>query len=79
MAGFVGLALGVMYVLKMVQATIFGPAREGLAAPDLCPREMLVLGALAVAVLFIGLHPGPVLELIEGPVRALLGRARAWP
>ncbi|MCB2227940.1 MAG: NADH-quinone oxidoreductase subunit M [Desulfarculaceae bacterium] len=71
-AGFIGLAVGVMYVLRMVQATIFGPAREDLAAPDLNSREMLVLGVLAAAVLYIGLHPGPVLELIEGPVRALL-------
>lgn len=71
-AGFVGLALGVMYVLKMVQATIFGPRQAGPALADLNAREVLILGVLAGAVLFIGLHPGPVLDLIQGPVRALL-------
>ncbi|MCB2190629.1 MAG: NADH-quinone oxidoreductase subunit M [Deltaproteobacteria bacterium] len=71
-AGFVGLAVGVMYVLGMVQATIFGPAKPDASLPDLNAREALILGVLAAAVLFIGLHPGPVLELIEGPVRAML-------
>jgi NADH-quinone oxidoreductase subunit M len=75
-AGFVGLAVGVMYVLKMVQATIFGPAQPGPPPADLNGREALILGVLAVAVLFIGLHPGPVLELIEGPVKALMSPGR---
>ncbi len=74
-AGFAGLAWGVMYVLRMVQATLFGPIREDRGAgelKDLGGREVLVLGALAAGVLFIGLHPGPVLDLIEGPVAALM-------
>ena len=72
LAGFLGLAVGVMYVLKMVQATVFGPTREDVQLADLSPREVLILGVLALAVLFIGLHPGPVLNLIEAPVRAML-------
>jgi NADH-quinone oxidoreductase subunit M len=71
-AGFAGLAWGVMYVLRMVQATLFGPSRAQEGLEDLRGREVLILGALAVAVLFIGLHPGPVLDLIETPVQALL-------
>lgn len=71
-AGFAGLAWGVMYVLKMVQATLFGPSREQQELKDVSGREALILGVLAAAVLFIGLYPGPVLELIEAPVGALL-------
>jgi NADH:ubiquinone oxidoreductase subunit 4 (subunit M) len=33
---------------------------------------VVILGVLALAVLFIGLHPGPVLELLEHPVQTML-------
>jgi NADH:ubiquinone oxidoreductase subunit 4 (subunit M) len=34
---------------------------------------VLILGPLAAAVLFIGFHPQPILDLFSGPVEVLIG------
>jgi NADH-quinone oxidoreductase subunit M len=70
--GFAGLVLGLVYVVRMVQDAVFGQPRKEHDLWDLTPREVVVLGVLALAVLFIGLHPGPVLGLFEQPVQNLL-------
>ena len=58
------LILGAAYTLWLVKRVIFGPvANDKVAAlKDLDGREYLVLGALAVAVLLIGLWPAPLLD-----------------
>lgn len=70
--GFSGLVITLLYVLRMVQRTVFGPARPGREVRDLGPREALVLGVLAAAVLFAGLRPQPILDLFRSPVQASL-------
>jgi NADH-quinone oxidoreductase subunit M len=71
--GFAALALGLVYVVRLVQDTIFvTPRKDYEELWDITPREGLVLGVLALAVLFLGLHPGPVLDLFAAPVQALL-------
>jgi NADH-quinone oxidoreductase subunit M len=71
--GFAGLLFGVIYVLRMVQDTIFGEFRgKESALRDLDSREILILGALTLSVLFLGLWPKPVLGLFEGPVNGLI-------
>jgi NADH-quinone oxidoreductase subunit M len=72
--GFAGLVCTVIYILRMVQDALFGEARKEQEVWDLTPREVLILGALALAIFFIGLHPGPVLKLFEAPALALLPR-----
>jgi NADH-quinone oxidoreductase subunit M len=58
------LVLGAAYTLWLIKRVIFGPvANEKVAAlKDLDGREYLVLGALAIAVLFVGLWPAPLLD-----------------
>jgi NADH-quinone oxidoreductase subunit M len=70
--GFAGLVLGLVYVLRMVQDILFGEPRKEVEMWDLTPRETVVLGILALGVLFIGLHPSPVLKWFDEPVRLLL-------
>jgi NADH-quinone oxidoreductase subunit M len=70
--GFAGLVFGVIYILRMVQDALFGEPRSGHEIWDLNGRETLILTALALAVLFIGLHPTPVLKLLEHPVGTIL-------
>jgi len=70
--GFAGLVFTVIYILRMVQDALFGEARKEQAVWDLTPREVVILGALAAAILFIGLHPGPVLKVLEPAVQGLL-------
>jgi NADH-quinone oxidoreductase subunit M len=71
---FIGLVFGVLYILRMVQGTIFGvPVKEHVhILYDLNFREGLTLTMLALPVLFIGLHPGPVLRLLDQPIQHLL-------
>ncbi len=71
--GFTGLVCGVIYILRMVQDALFGEPRKEHDLWDLTPRETVILGVLALAALFIGLHPGPVLNLLEPPARLMLG------
>src|SRR5471032_1291403 len=58
------LVLGAAYTLWLVKRVIFGAvANDKVAAlKDLDGRETLVLAALAIAVLFIGMWPAPLLD-----------------
>jgi len=75
--GFAGLALTVVYILSFVQKTVFEETRNEKIGKqplaDITVRESLILAPLALAVLFIGLHPQPILDLFEGPVGVLIG------
>jgi NADH-quinone oxidoreductase subunit M len=71
--GFVALLFGVIYVLRMVQEALFGEFRgEQSALKDLDSREIVILAALALSVLFLGLFPKPVLGLFEEPINGLI-------
>ncbi len=69
---FIGIVFGVIYILRMVQDCLFGQPRAEHVFWDLDFRETVMLAALALAVLFIGLHPGPVLHLLEQPIQMML-------
>jgi NADH-quinone oxidoreductase subunit M len=70
--GFAGIVFGVIYILRMVQDSLFGEPRAEHLLWDLNPRELVILGVLALAVLFIGLHPGPVLKVLDPAVQQML-------
>jgi NADH-quinone oxidoreductase subunit M len=71
------LVLGAAYNLWLVKRVIFGPvANDKVAAlTDLSPREFLVLGMLALAVLLLGIWPAPMLNMMEASVQHLLQQA----
>jgi NADH-quinone oxidoreductase subunit M len=73
-----GMILGALYMLYWVAHVIFGPLVETTpdtdtaheshghtVAHDLSLREWFVLSPLALAVLFIGLYPAPVLQSLQ--------------
>jgi NADH-quinone oxidoreductase subunit M len=68
------LITGAAYTLWMYKRVIFGPvANPHVAAlTDLNAREALVLGTLAVAVLFMGIYPLPFTEVMHASVNELL-------
>ena len=68
------LVLGAAYSLWMYKRVIYGPvANEGVASlTDIGFREVIILGALAVAVLWLGIWPAPLLEVMEATVRNLV-------
>jgi len=68
------LVFGAAYTLWMYKRVIFGAvANDRVAAlKDLNPRETLVLGLLAIAVLSMGLWPLPFTEVMHASVNDLL-------
>jgi NADH-quinone oxidoreductase subunit M len=69
---FAGLVLTVIYILRMVQDAVFGEPRQAHDLADINFREWVILLIMAVPILLIGLHPGPVLRLLDQPVQHLL-------
>jgi len=69
---FIGVILGVIYILRMVQDSLFGEARWEHYLEDVNPREVLILVIMALPVLYIGLHPGPILKLFESSIALML-------
>jgi NADH-quinone oxidoreductase subunit M len=75
----VTLMLGAAYTLWLVKRVVFGPVTSPRVAAlqDLNGREFIVLGALAVAVLLIGVWPAPLLKVMQPTVHHLLSQAVA--
>lgn len=71
----VGVVLGAVYTLTAYLRTMFGPARQGTgthAAGDISGPEVVVLGALAAAVISLGIFPAGVLNTISPAVEVQL-------
>ena len=68
------LVFGAAYTLWMYKRVIFGPVANShvAALKDLNAREILVLGSLAAAVLFMGVYPLPFTEVMHASVSELL-------
>ena len=68
------LILGAAYTLWLVKRVVFGEvANDGVASlKDVNGREALVLGALACAVLALGVWPKPLTDVMEPTLRHLL-------
>jgi NADH-quinone oxidoreductase subunit M len=66
--------LGAAYSLWLVKRVIFGAVtnRKVQNLQDINSREALVLGTLAVAILFIGLWPQPLVDMMQVSVDHLL-------
>ena len=67
------LVLGAAYTLWMYKRVIFGDVTSENVAElqDLTPRERLILGLLAVAVLAFGLWPAPLFDVMHASVQNL--------
>jgi NADH-quinone oxidoreductase subunit M len=68
------LVFGAAYTLWMYKRVIFGAVANAhvAALQDLNPREYFVLGALALAVLAMGVYPLPFTEVMHTSVNELL-------
>jgi NADH-quinone oxidoreductase subunit M len=71
------LVLAAAYLLWMQQRVLFGPVSDFLKGlghhlTDMKPVEILTLAPLAALTVVLGVYPALILDLIEGPVRAVL-------
>jgi NADH-quinone oxidoreductase subunit M len=64
----VGVILGAIYMLMVVQKMFFGPLtnKENRRLSDLTPRELVSLAPLAMMIFVIGLFPNVFLSQIKG-------------
>ncbi len=70
-----GVVLSAIYLLWMYQRAVAGPVtkEENKRLSDLSPREIALLVALAVFIVWIGVYPATFLEPIQASVTNLLG------
>jgi NADH-quinone oxidoreductase subunit M len=73
------LILGAAYTLWLVKRVVFGPVTSPRVAQltDVNPREFIVLGALAAAVLVLGVWPAPLLKVMQPTIQHLVTQAVA--
>lgn len=67
-----GVLFSAVYVLRMVQGTIWGGCCEPPDKRDLIGSEWLVLIPLAILVVLLGCYPQPLLDTLREPVGLLL-------
>ncbi|HYC45523.1 MAG TPA: NADH-quinone oxidoreductase subunit M [Burkholderiales bacterium] len=69
------LVFGAAYTLWMYKRVIFGAVANDHVAhlSDINLREFLVLGLLAIAVLWMGIHPAPFADVLHVTVDELIG------
>jgi NADH-quinone oxidoreductase subunit M len=71
------LILGAAYTLWMFKRVYLGPVGNGhvRGLADIGAREFLMLALLAIAVLWMGLYPKPITDVMDASVVKLLGQA----
>ncbi len=60
----IGIILGAVYTLTMVQRVAYGNAVEGIATTDLSVNEWWALGIVVTIILALGIYPQPFLNLL---------------
>jgi NADH-quinone oxidoreductase subunit M len=61
-AAALGLVVATVYALRLVQQTFHGPNKEGWRVPDLRARDLAMMAAMIVVLVWLGLYPQPVLD-----------------
>ena len=61
-----GIILGAVYTLNMIQKTAYGESVTMVIAKDLSINEYLALAVIITMVLFLGVYPKPLLDLTAG-------------
>lgn len=67
-----GLIFSAVYSLRIVGKIFLGPRRTMEAVPDFSFREMLIMAALTVSVVWLGLFPQPVINTARPAITELI-------
>jgi NADH-quinone oxidoreductase subunit M len=68
-----GIILAAIYILWMYQRTMNGPTVSSVRdMPDLRPREILAVAPLLALIVFVGVYPKPVLDIINPAVQTTM-------
>lgn len=71
-AGAMGIVASAVYLLWMYQRAMLGEVNRDHAWTDLDLREMMVLGVMAIIVLWLGLYPAPFLDYLQVPATVII-------
>ncbi|WFB08020.1 NADH-quinone oxidoreductase subunit M [Streptomyces sp. LX-29] len=64
-----GIILAALYVLVLYQRTMTGPVKDEVRGmPDLRPRELVVVAPLIALLIFLGVYPKPVTDIVDPAV-----------
>ncbi|AJE41932.1 NADH-quinone oxidoreductase subunit M [Streptomyces nodosus] len=65
-----GIVLAALYTLVLYQRTMTGPVKPEVSAmPDLRVRELLVVAPLIALLIFLGVYPKPVTDIVNPAVK----------
>jgi NADH-quinone oxidoreductase subunit M len=68
-----GIVLAALYTLVLYQRTMTGPVKPEVASmPDLRARELVVVAPLIVLLIFLGVYPKPVTDIVNPSVKQTL-------
>jgi NADH-quinone oxidoreductase subunit M len=70
---FCGVVPVLIYMLRMVQKLLFMRERSPLDLSDISLREGFILSIFAFIIVFLGVYPAPLLDLIRTPIHLLTG------
>ncbi|KNE80700.1 MULTISPECIES: NADH-quinone oxidoreductase subunit M [Streptomyces] len=72
-----GIVLAAIYVLVLYQRTMTGPVKEGvLKMPDLRLRELVVVTPLIALLIFLGVFPKPLTDIVNPAVEHTMSDVR---
>jgi len=66
-----GLVAATIYSLALLQRAFMGSNKQAWTIPDLSVREVVILGSLMIGLIWLGLYPQPVLDVVEPALAAL--------
>ncbi|GAC1586117.1 MAG: NADH-quinone oxidoreductase subunit M [Chitinophagaceae bacterium] len=67
-----GLVLSALYSLRMMQKVFLGQITVTIPLKDLSTRELIIIGSLTAAIVYLGLYPQPVLDMVKIVVQQLV-------
>ena len=66
-----GLIFSAVYSLRIVQKVFFGPSSMTMPVADLSFRELVILSVLALLILWLGIYPQPIINMLEPAITGL--------
>lgn len=75
----IGLVAATVYSLRVMQKVFYGQEHKRRKISDFDFREMMVLGALMTAIIWLGIFPSPVLNLSKTAVQNTIEKVNARP
>lgn len=67
-----GLIAATLYSLRVFQKVFQGSNENSLKVKDHNIREMVIMGAMIIAIVWLGVYPQPVLNTTASPIKALV-------